>query len=166
LWQNKGEREEFVMTAVEATLNKDGRVTFAKTIRVTKPCRVIVTFLDSPAPPISETTLLSEAALAEDWNRPEEDVAWAHLQPERSFFYLFPSPIFLGISSALQLSLRMRDTETLFCARSLAIRIPILSHCLWARTTFNPARCTTSVLCGQASYSQPMPLYSPQHPAF
>jgi len=24
--------------------------------------------------------LLSEAALAEDWNRPEEDEAWQHLQ--------------------------------------------------------------------------------------
>lgn len=30
--------------------------------------------------PVAETTLLSEAALAEDWNRAEEDEAWAHLQ--------------------------------------------------------------------------------------
>jgi len=29
---------------------------------------------------ISETTLLSEEALAKDWLRPEEDKAWAHLQ--------------------------------------------------------------------------------------
>jgi hypothetical protein len=29
---------------------------------------------------VDETALLSEAALAEDWNRPEEDAAWAHLQ--------------------------------------------------------------------------------------
>jgi hypothetical protein len=27
--------------------------------------------------------LLSERALAEDWNRPEEDAAWAHLQKDR-----------------------------------------------------------------------------------
>ena len=26
-----------------------------------------------------ETTLLNETALAEDWNRPEEDEAWSHL---------------------------------------------------------------------------------------
>ena len=26
----------------------------------------------------SETALLSEAALAEDWNRPEEDAAWSY----------------------------------------------------------------------------------------
>ena len=31
----------------------------------------------------SECALLSEAALAEDWNRPEENQAWAHLQQER-----------------------------------------------------------------------------------
>jgi len=29
---------------------------------------------------IDEITLLSEPALAEDWNHPEEDVAWSHLQ--------------------------------------------------------------------------------------
>ena len=28
--------------------------------------------------------LLSESALAEDWLKPEEDVAWAYLQPVRS----------------------------------------------------------------------------------
>ena len=31
---------------------------------------------------ISETALLSEAALS-DWQRPEEEEAWAHLQPDR-----------------------------------------------------------------------------------
>ena len=27
-----------------------------------------------------EVTLLAEKSLAVDWNRPEEDLAWAHLQ--------------------------------------------------------------------------------------
>jgi len=31
----------------------------------------------------SESALLSEAALAEDWSRPEEDAAWSHFQPAR-----------------------------------------------------------------------------------
>lgn len=31
-----------------------------------------------------DAALLSEASLAEDWNRAEEDVAWAHLQPAKS----------------------------------------------------------------------------------
>ena len=30
----------------------------------------------------NETALLSEAAFAADWNRPEEDEAWSHLQDE------------------------------------------------------------------------------------
>lgn len=29
---------------------------------------------------VHETALLSGAALSEDWNRPEEDAAWSHLQ--------------------------------------------------------------------------------------
>ena len=36
------------------------------------------------APSVNDAALLSEAALAEDWNRPEEDAAWAHLQPGKS----------------------------------------------------------------------------------
>ena len=31
----------------------------------------------------NESYLLSEAAFAEDWLRPEEDDAWVHLQPAR-----------------------------------------------------------------------------------
>jgi Arc/MetJ-type ribon-helix-helix transcriptional regulator len=30
------------------------------------------------------TALLSEQVLAVDWNRPEEDEAWAHLQPSKN----------------------------------------------------------------------------------
>ncbi|MCI0681466.1 MAG: hypothetical protein L0Y71_05120 [Gemmataceae bacterium] len=29
---------------------------------------------------LNEAALLSEAALAEDWNRPEEDAAWSYLR--------------------------------------------------------------------------------------
>ena len=32
-------------------------------------------------PCVSEMALLSEAALAEDWDRPEEEAAWLPLQP-------------------------------------------------------------------------------------
>jgi hypothetical protein len=31
-------------------------------------------------PEVADTVLLSEAALGEDWDRPEEDEAWQHLQ--------------------------------------------------------------------------------------
>jgi hypothetical protein len=33
------------------------------------------------APGTSETALLSETSLAVDWNRPEEEAAWADLRP-------------------------------------------------------------------------------------
>ncbi len=36
---------------------------------------------EEPAAVPGETALLAEAALAEDWNQPEEDAAWLHLQP-------------------------------------------------------------------------------------
>ena len=36
---------------------------------------------EEPAPHPNETALLSEAALAADWNRPEEDAAWSYLRP-------------------------------------------------------------------------------------
>jgi hypothetical protein len=32
---------------------------------------------------VNETALLSEGALAKDWDREEEDKAWKHLQPEQ-----------------------------------------------------------------------------------
>jgi hypothetical protein len=46
----------------------------------------LVTILEEkPTAAVSETALLSEAALAEDWMRLEENEAWSHLQSEQSF---------------------------------------------------------------------------------
>ena len=43
--------------------------------------RALVTILEEgPAQQPNETALLSEAVLGKDWNRPEEDAAWSHLQ--------------------------------------------------------------------------------------
>ena len=47
---------------------------------MTHPSRVLVTILPSHPKEENETALLSEASLAVDWNRKEEDEAWAHLQ--------------------------------------------------------------------------------------
>ena len=51
-------------------------------IHVPTPRRALVTILEE-APTVNDAALLSEAALAEDWNRAEEDAAWAHLQPAK-----------------------------------------------------------------------------------
>ncbi len=69
-----------VLRSIEATIEKDGTVHLHKKVRLPASRRAILTILDEPAQ-VAETALLSEPALAEDWNRPEEDEAWAYLQP-------------------------------------------------------------------------------------
>jgi hypothetical protein len=74
--------DEVIMhKTVEAVIEPDGRVRLVEPVRVGRPRRALVTILDDESE--SETALLSEAALAEDWDRPEEDEAWQHLQPAR-----------------------------------------------------------------------------------
>jgi hypothetical protein len=68
-----------MLTAVEAIIEKNGKVRLQRPIHLSSPCRAIVTILDEKSEIISETALLSEASLS-DWNRPEEDEAWSHLQ--------------------------------------------------------------------------------------
>ena len=65
---------------IEATIDEQGNVRLLQPIQLSKPRRAYVTILDDERD-IPETALLSEAALAEDWNRPEEDAAWSHLNP-------------------------------------------------------------------------------------
>jgi hypothetical protein len=70
------------MRAIEAVVGVDGLVRLKEEIRLASPRRAIVTILDDEALTIDETALLSEQALAVDWDRPEEDEAWLHLQQE------------------------------------------------------------------------------------
>ena len=65
---------------IEAIVEKDGQVRLKEPVHLDSPCRAIVVLIDEPVP---DTALLSEQALAEDWNRPEEDEAWSHLQRGR-----------------------------------------------------------------------------------
>jgi hypothetical protein len=66
---------------VEAIIESDGSVRLLEDVRLNAPRRALITILDEPAEEVGNTTaLLSEAALAEDWERPEEEEAWIHLQ--------------------------------------------------------------------------------------
>lgn len=67
---------------VEAVLERDGHLRLLEKVRLTGARRVLVTFLgdESDDGEASDTALLSEAALGEDWGRPEEEEAWEHLQ--------------------------------------------------------------------------------------
>jgi hypothetical protein len=42
-----------------------------------------MTVLDELAAIPDEVALPTEAALAPDWSRPEEDAAWSHIQPAK-----------------------------------------------------------------------------------
>jgi len=72
---------------VEAVVDEHGHIRLLEPLNLHASQRVLVTVLEN-APEAdtrtaSETALLSEEALAEDWNRDEEDEAWKHLQPEQ-----------------------------------------------------------------------------------
>ena len=67
--------------AVEAVIDKEGTIRLLEDVPLAGPRRALVIILDEePAAVPNETALLSEAALAADWNRPEEDAAWSYLQ--------------------------------------------------------------------------------------
>ncbi len=68
---------------IEAVIEPDGQIRLSEKVQLDGPHRALVTILsDVPADSI-ETAYLSESSLAEDWNRPEEDEAWAKLQSEQ-----------------------------------------------------------------------------------
>ena len=69
-----------MLIAVEAIVEEDGKVRLQKPIHLSSPCRAIVTIIDEEPDVVSETAILSEAVLSEDWNRLEEEDAWSHLQ--------------------------------------------------------------------------------------
>ena len=71
-----------MIRTVEAVIDEHGNMRLLETVQLTEARRALVTTLDdAPVTGIHETALLSEGTLAEDWNRPEEDAAWSHLQP-------------------------------------------------------------------------------------
>lgn len=71
------------MKTVEAIIDTTGEVRLVEPMTVTSPRRALVTIMDE-VPAAEQAPLLSEAALAQDWNRSEEEAAWAHLQPGTS----------------------------------------------------------------------------------
>lgn len=71
-----------MLRTVEAVIEAGGHVRLLEEVDVSGPRRALVTILDESADEPNLTALLSEAALAEDWNREEEDAAWQHLQSE------------------------------------------------------------------------------------
>lgn len=70
-----------MIKTVEAVVDENGQVRLLEEIHLPAARRALVTILEEdPATSIAETALLSESALADDWDNPEEDAAWSHLQ--------------------------------------------------------------------------------------
>lgn len=73
-----------MIRTIEAVVDEQGTVRLKETVRLAAPRRAVVTIFDEDRTGhVDEAALLSESALAEDWNRPEEDAAWSHLQSAR-----------------------------------------------------------------------------------
>ena len=72
-----------MLQTLEAITDKQGNVCLTEPVNLPAGWRVLVTVLEEPAINVSETALLSESVLAKDWNKPEEDEAWLHLQQEQ-----------------------------------------------------------------------------------
>ena len=65
----------------EAFVDAKGNIRLVEPVKLPSSSRVLVTLLEDKHSVISnEEALLSEVALAKDWNRPEEDEAWDYLQ--------------------------------------------------------------------------------------
>lgn len=68
------------MQTIEAIIDEHGAVRLLEPVHLRAPRRAIVTILENES---FETALLSEQALAEDWNRPEENAAWVRFQRDQ-----------------------------------------------------------------------------------
>ena len=68
--------ETIMIRTIEAFVDEDGTVRLLEDVRLSAPHRALVTiFEEEPVVRPDDVTLLSEATLADDWNRPEEDAA-------------------------------------------------------------------------------------------
>ena len=66
-------------TTIEAEVDEKGSIRPKEPVQLVPGSRVLVTLLEAT---VAETALLSEAALAADWQRPEEDAAWEQFNRE------------------------------------------------------------------------------------
>lgn len=69
-----------MLQAIEGIIDENGKLRILDKVNLPKSRRVIITILDEePSDDAVNLALLSESALARDWDRPEEEEAWSHL---------------------------------------------------------------------------------------
>jgi hypothetical protein len=83
MYHGQEEAREMIRTG-EAIVDGQGKVQLLEEVHLPDARRAFVTILEEePRYCLCETALLSQDALAADWNRPEEEAAWSHLQQQR-----------------------------------------------------------------------------------
>jgi hypothetical protein len=65
---------------IEAEVDEKGHIRPKEPVALPPGSQLLITIVGGPA--VSETAALSEPSLAADWNRPEEEAAWADLGPQ------------------------------------------------------------------------------------
>ncbi|KHD08250.1 hypothetical protein PN36_19180 [Candidatus Thiomargarita nelsonii] len=65
-----------MLQTIEAVIDIGGQIRLLEPIKLTKAKRALVTLLNNE----DEPSIESEETLRKDWNKPEEDKAWSHLQ--------------------------------------------------------------------------------------
>lgn len=68
-----------MLKTIKASIDKDGNVHLDERISLKRTRKALVTILDEENSP-EDITLVSEESLRNEWDNPEEDKAWAHLQ--------------------------------------------------------------------------------------
>jgi hypothetical protein len=67
------------MRTIPAEVDEQGNIRPKEPVSLAPGAQLLITVVRES--PTSETALLSEESLGADWNRPEEDAAWAGLEP-------------------------------------------------------------------------------------
>jgi len=70
-----------MLQTIEVEIDARGHIHPVEPLPKLPAGRALLTLLNSS---LNESALLAEPALADDWLNPEEDEAWAHLQPDKS----------------------------------------------------------------------------------
>ena len=76
-----------MLSTLDAVIDEQGRAVLAESADLCEGRRALVIVMNEPAINVAEAGLLSEEALADDWNRPEEDEAWSHPEQLASSYY-------------------------------------------------------------------------------
>jgi hypothetical protein len=70
-------KEAIMLQTIEVEIDATGHIHPLEPLQALPVGRALLTLLK---PSVDEALQLAEAALAEDWLKPEEEEAWAHLQ--------------------------------------------------------------------------------------